>query len=281
MNDATISVYGGNGFIGSKYLELFGGIKIERNIREPHTNNILYFISTVDNYNIFNDTQKDINTNLNVLIETLDKCRQIFDNNFTFNFISSWFVYGKTNDFPANEESLCNPTGFYSITKRTAEQMLICYCKTFGINYRILRLGNTYGNEDNKISQKKNALQFLIKQVVNNEPINLYNKGQNIRDFSHVDDICKGISLVIKNQKTINDIYNIASGIPTKIIDVINYVLGKTHSNSLVNYIDPPHFHKIVQIENMYLNIDKLKLLGYKQNINIYDGINMLIGNIK
>tara|TARA_A100001515_G_scaffold144733_1_gene149759 strand:- start:4506 stop:5345 length:840 start_codon:yes stop_codon:yes gene_type:complete len=276
-----ISVYGGNGFIGSKYIELFNGHKIERDIRYPQTNNILYFISTVDNYNIFNDTQKDIDTNLNVLIQTLDACKEKFDNEFTFNFISSWFVYGKTDDLPASENSTCNPTGFYSITKRAAEQMLICYCKTFGINYRILRLGNVYGTGDSKVSKKKNALQFLVNQVVSNEEINLYNKGQNIRDFSHVDDICKGIDLIIKNKQTINDIYNIASGIPTKIMDVINYVFDKTNSKSIINYIDPPEFHRIVQIEDMYLNIDKLKSLGYKQDISIYDGVDRLIGDIK
>ena len=276
-----ISVYGGNGFIGSKYIELFNGYKIERDIRYPQTNNILYFISTVDNYNIFNDTQRDIDTNLNVLMQTLDACKEKFGNEFTFNFISSWFVYGKTNDLPAKENSICNPTGFYSITKRAAEQMLICYCKTFGINYRILRLGNVYGTGDNKVSKKKNALQFLVSQVVNNEEINLYNKGQNIRDFSHVDDICKGIDLIIKNEQTINDIYNIASGIPTKIMNVINYVFDKTNSKSIINYIDPPEFHRIVQIEDMYLNIDKLKSLGYKQDISIYDGVDRLIGDIK
>jgi len=276
-----ISVYGGAGFIGSRYLELFDGNLIERNNRDPQTNNILYFISTVDNYNIFEDTHKDIDTNLNVLIETLDACKKKFNNNFTFNFISSWFVYGKTNDLPAREDSLCNPTGFYSITKRAAEQMLICYCKTFNINYRILRLGNVYGTGDNKASKKKNALQFLVSQVVNNKEINLYNKGQNIRDFSHVDDICQGIELIIKNEKTINDIYNISSGIPTKIMDVIDYVFQKTNSKSIINYIDPPEFHKIVQIEDMYLNIDKLKSLGYKQDINIYDGVDRLIGDIK
>ena len=278
MNE--ISIYGSTGFIGSEYHGLYGGHRIPRNKYLPKTDNLLYFISTVDNYNIFNNYTKDIDTNLTVLMEVLNMSRRMYPN-FTFNFISSWFVYGKTDDLPASEESVCNPTGFYSITKRAAEQMLICYCKTFGINYRILRLGNVYGTGDNKVSKKKNALQFLISQIKNNDPINLYNKGQNIRDFSHVRDICKGINLVINNPNTINGIYNIASGVPTKIMDVIDYVFEKTNSKSIINYIDPPEFHKIVQIEDMYLNIDKLKCLGYEQDISIYDGVDRLIGDIR
>ena len=38
------------------------------------------------------------------------------------------------------ENALCDPKGFYSITKRTAEQLLISYCETFNIKYRIVRI---------------------------------------------------------------------------------------------------------------------------------------------
>lgn len=273
----NISIYGSYGFIGSYYHSLYNGIRIPKYQLEPESNQVLYFISTVDNYNIFTDTTKDIETNLILLMKILDSCKNKYGDDFVFNFISSWFVYGKTNDLPAREDTICNPTGFYSITKRAAEQLLISYCETFNIKYRILRLGNVYGIGDNKVSKKKNALQFLINQIKNNQPVNLYNEGQNIRDFSHVIDICNGINLVINDLSTINNIYNIASGEPTKIIDIINYALKITNSKSKINSIEAPEFHKIVQIENMYLNIDKLKSLGYSKTINIYDGIYELI----
>jgi NAD dependent epimerase/dehydratase family enzyme len=48
------SIFGGTGFIGSKFCELYSDqiIKIDRNDYKPQSNNILYFISTVDNYNV-------------------------------------------------------------------------------------------------------------------------------------------------------------------------------------------------------------------------------------
>jgi nucleoside-diphosphate-sugar epimerase len=132
-NDA-ISVFGSTGFIGSRFVDLCPRqtIEIPRESREPQSNDILYFISTVHNYNIFDDPYLDIDTNLNLLIEVLEKCKGKED--ITFNFISSWFVYGKTNDLPAKESSCCNPKGFYSITKRAAEQLLVSYCETVNIN---------------------------------------------------------------------------------------------------------------------------------------------------
>ena len=138
----------------------------------PKSKDVLYFISTVDNYNIFSDPFLDVETNLNVLIKTLEACRE-YSNETTFNFISSWFVYGKTDSLPASEDSYCNPKGFYSITKRAAEQLIISYCETYNIKYRILRLCNVCGETDLKVSKKKNALQHLINEVINDRDVNL------------------------------------------------------------------------------------------------------------
>jgi hypothetical protein len=88
-----ISVYGGTGFIGGAFCDLYPDevIKIPRESRKPESKDILYLISTTSNYNILEDLHVDINTNLNVLMETLQYCK---DTDTTINFISTGFVYG-------------------------------------------------------------------------------------------------------------------------------------------------------------------------------------------
>ena len=277
-----LSVYGATGFIGSEYLSLFQeeSIIIPREQKAPETNNILYFISTIHNYNVFDDPHLDIETNLNLLISVLEECKKKYENNFVFNFVSSWFVYGKTEDLPANENSECNPKGFYSITKRAAEQLLISYCETFGIKYRIMRLCNVYGTADKKASKKRNALQFLTTEVVENRDINLYDAGENIRDFLHVEDVCKAMNLIV-NKSSLNEIVNIGSGVPSKFIEIMNYVKEKTNSTSNFNSVDPPEFHKVVQIQDMFLDVTKLNNLGFKPKYTIRAGIDLLIKNIQ
>jgi len=278
----VFSVYGSNGFIGSEYCNLFNNhIPILREQDEPETNDLLYFISTTHNYHVFDDMTLDVDTNLIKLLNVLKSCRAKYDKDFTFNFISSWFVYGKTDDLPAKEDSVCNPKGFYSITKRAAEQLIISYCETFDIKYRILRLCNVYSDYDKKSSKQRNALQYLITEVVKGNDINLYDQGQTIRDFLHVKDICRAIKLAIDSDNTINNVINIGSGVPTKFIDVMNYVKNKTNSPSKFNFIDPPDFHKVVQIKDMYLETSLLKSLGFIQSIDIYEGVDKLIENIQ
>ena len=176
--------------------------------------------------------------------------------------------------------SECNPKGFYSITKRAAEQLLISYCETFGIKYRIMRLCNVYGTADKKASKKRNALQFLTTEVVENRDINLYDAGENIRDFLHVEDVCKAMNLIV-NKSSLNEIVNIGSGVPSKFIEIMNYVKEKTNSTSNFNSVDPPEFHKVVQIQDMFLDVTKLNNLGFKPKYTIRAGIDLLIKNIQ
>ena len=228
---SDISIYGGTGFIGGNFCRMYADETslISREDRTPKSKQILYFISTIHNYNVFDKPFLDIDTNLRVLIETLEECK---DKDVVFNFVSSWFVYGQTQDLPVDERTHCNPKGFYSITKRAAEQMLISYCETFDIKYRIFRLCNVYGVTATKVSVKRNALQYLASEVVNGRDISLYNGGNDIRDFMHVDDVCRAIKMCVSNAK-INDIINIGSGVPTKFGEVMKYVRSKTGSKTL------------------------------------------------
>ena len=188
---------------------------------------------------------------------------------------SSWFVYGNT-PLPAKEDAYCDPKGFYSITKRAAEQILVSYCETFDINYRILRLSNILGPQDQKVSKKKNALQYIINQLKRNENISLYDGGNCFRDYLYVDDAVNAINLVV-NKGELNSIYNIGSGVPSYIGTTINYAKEQLKSTSKIDSIPPADFHNIVQTKNMVLDISKLERLGFKPEYDIYNIVDTLI----
>ena len=258
----NLSIYGSSGFVGSNYNSLYSGHHlIQREERTPKSDDLLYFISTVHNYHVYDDITLDVKTNLEVLCEVLGECRE--KKNTTINFVSSWFVYGITNNLPAKETDICNPTGFYSITKKCAEDLLISFCKTYGLNYRILRLCNVLGPGDRGVSKKKNALTWMINQIKDGKDISLYDNGTPIRDVMHVKDICRAINLVCEKGE-LNEIYNIGSGVPTKICDIMEMAKDQTGSSSQINYIDPPDFHKEVQNKDFWMNVDKLHSLGFK-----------------
>lgn len=276
-NKDKISVFGPSGFIGSRFCELYPDkvVKISRNDYVPKSNNILYFISTIDNYNVHTNLHIDIDTNLTVLMNVLDNIPKNSDT--TFNFISSWFVYGKNYEMPFREDhSKCNPTGFYSITKYCAEQLLISFCQTHNIKYRIFRLANVLGSGDNKISKKKNALQFMIKEIVSNRDIHLYYGGEVLRDYIDVDDVCHALNLCME-KANVNEIINVGSGKPYKFLDMINYAIEECNSSSKIIHIKPTTFHDIVQVRHSYLDTAKLISYGFKQSKDINQIIKELV----
>jgi len=269
-----ISVFGGTGFVGSEFCKQYSDdvIIIDRNSTEPQSNKVLYLISTVDNYNVLNDSFIDIDTNLTHLMKVLDNCK---NKDIEFTFISSWFVYGDT-DLPAKEESVCKPKGFYSITKYAAEQLLESYCKTFNIKYNIIRLGNVVGKTDDKVSKKKNALQYLLSELKNNNNINLYYDGEFFRDFIHVSDVASGIRFIMDNGVD-GETYNLGSGKPVLFKDVIDYAYNKIGSSSVIGTMDATDFHKIVQVKSMYLDTNKINKLGWFPSKNLTQTIDSLL----
>jgi nucleoside-diphosphate-sugar epimerase len=270
---SQLSVFGGTGFVGSHFVDHsnFDCTIIDRDARKPLTNESLFLISTTHNYHVFEDVHIDIDTNLSLLVDVLSN---LAPGKSVFNFISSWFVYGDA-ELPASEESPLSPKGFYSITKMAAEKLVESYCRTFKIDFRILRLSNIYGVGDKSAGKKKNALSFLINEIKENKEINLYHNGEFFRDYLHLDDAVRAIDLVLKDGN-VNEVYNIGGGEKILFKDVIDSVFQITNSTSKIKIVEPAEFHKIVQVKDFYMNCDKLKKLGFEQKVSIKEGIKSL-----
>jgi nucleoside-diphosphate-sugar epimerase len=283
---SKISVYGGFGFVLGEFCRqnLERTVRIPKTEIEPFTPIILYGISTVDNYNVFDNPLLDAETNIIKLLEVLDACHKKYGNKFEFNFVSSWFVYGSTpssDSVPLTEGAYCNPTGFYSITKRAAEQLLISYCETFKIKYRILRLANVLGHRDTKVSAKKNALQYLVDNLVHNEDIELYDNGQFYRDYIDVRDCARAIALVMEKGQ-FGEIYNISNGKSQLFHDLIMYAKECSQSKSNVwEKLQKPEFHAVVQSKDVFLSNEKLRTLGYEPKFTIEETLRDIIDNAK
>ena len=262
-----ISVFGHSGFIGTHFCNKYSDevIKIPREDRVPQSEDILYLISTNTNYNVYKDATLDVKTNLLVLLEVLQNFNPV---QHTFNFVSSWFTYGTTK-LPATETSPCNPKGFYSITKKAAEDLLISFCRTFGVKYRIFRLANVYGIGDN-YSKEKNAFQYLLDKLYNNEEVKLYYGGEFVRDFIHVDDACGAMRHFMYFGEP-NEIYNIGNGLPFNFGKLIKFCKEELNSSSKISTMEPTEFHNIVQVKDFWMNTDKLKSTGFVCRKDFHD----------
>ena len=267
------SVYGSWGFVGSELCKDGDFVHHEDNPRDFKDKfpadypDIVYCISTTHNYNVIdNNTYVDIQTNLTHFMTVLQANKIKYGNDFTITLISTWFVYGKV-ECPAKEDSICSPRGFYSITKKAQEDLLISYCETFGIKWKIVRLSNILGVDDKKVSTRKNALQYMVKTLCSGGEINLYDEDCQ-RDYIHVSDAAEAIKLVAQDGE-FGQIYNVGFGHPNSIHRLVDHAHKKSGYLGKINLVTVPEFHKTVQVRDMWLDTTKITELGWKPKMEI------------
>lgn len=274
----TLITLMGKGYIG---LEFYRQFYFETLINDrfdylPATNKALITISTTDNYNVYEHPHLDIDTNLSVFITILENMRKAHGSDSDITFLSSWFCYGAQETTPVKEAAYCNPKGFYSITKRCAEQLLESYCNTFGMKYRILRLCNVIGGNDKKAGKKKNALQYMINELCAGRDIDLYDTPI-YRDYLDVKDVIKAIRVAMSSPS--GEIINIGSGKGHLIQDLIKYAHAEIQGTGQISRIETPEFHKSVQTDKMILDNTKITKMGFVPKYSVYDTIDEIIAN--
>jgi len=190
-------------------------------------------------------------------------------------FTSSSEVYGDPQVSPQKEDYTGNvdTTGIrspYEEGKRFAESLILMYVRKYNVDAKIVRVFNTYGP---KMSKKDTRVipQFL-RQALANQPITIHGKGLQTRTHCYVDDLVKGLILVLrKGQK--GQVYNVGGEEQITVVNLAKIILKLTSSKSQLKFVErPPHDHQSRQPD-----LTKIKKLGWKQKISLEQGIRKTI----
>ncbi len=114
-------------------------------------------------------------------------------------------VYGDPQVNPQEESywghvNPIGPRGVYDEAKRFAEAMTMAYCRSHGLNTRIVRIFNTYGPRMRLRDGR--AIPNFITQPLRGEPITLYGDGSQTRSFTYVDDLVRGILALLDSDES-------------------------------------------------------------------------------
>ncbi len=141
-------------------------------------------------------------------------------------FSSSACVYGVPTNIPITENDPLGPQdNTYGLSKVTMEQLCLLYNRLFGFDVVILRYFNPYGPGELH-TPETHAIPNFIKAVLKNQPIPLYWKGEQIRDFIYIEDLAKAHILPLNLQGL--HIFNVGTQTGTKVIDVVNLIFKIT-----------------------------------------------------
>ena len=177
-------------------------------------------------------------------------------------FASTSSVYGLNTEMPLSEDQKTDrPMALYAATKKANELMAHSYAHLYKIPCTGLRFFTVYG----PWGRPDMALFLFAEAILNNEPINVFNHGEMIRDFTYVDDIVESIYRLIpkpapENQDKVPfQVFNIGNSSPVQLmayIEALEKALGKTAKKNFMDIQagDVPATHADVYKLEEYVN---------------------------
>ena len=162
-----------------------------------------------------------IESNVVGTLNLLEACRALWTKNEgLFHHVSTDEVYGSLGDTGYfTETTPYDPSSPYSASKASSDHLVRAYGHTYGMRIRVTNCSNNYGPR--QFPEK--LIPLMILRCLSGEPLPIYGKGANIRDWLFVDDHCDAIWSVIERGKD-GETYNIGGGAEMKNIDVVERV---------------------------------------------------------
>ncbi len=214
-------------------------------------------------------------------VKLLEVARTSWSNksNHVFHHISTDEVYGSLGESGFfNESSPYDPRSPYSASKASSDHFVRAYYHTFGLPIKISNCSNNYGSH--QFPEK--LIPLMIHNIIENKPLPVYGKGDNIRDWLWVEDHAKAIDTIFHNGE-IGHSYNIGGLNEWTNLELVNFLckcmdekLGREIGTSanLITHIEDRAGH-----DKRYA-IDASKLcsaLGWQPTVSFEQGLDLTI----
>ena len=191
----------------------------------------------------------------------------------TYNLLDAVRLYSPhAHVIIASSSSVYDPRSLYAITKQTSESIAEFYSKTHGLKITCIRPFTVYGPYGRPDMFIHKCITAILKQV----SLELYNYGNNYRDFTYIDDFIRCVNSIIdrppEQRFTTFDIGTSNHVQIEELVDIIADTLNTKYS-----YIEhcPPHPY---DVEKTCANMEPFKnVYGYKPSTKIEEGIEMYI----
>jgi dTDP-glucose 4,6-dehydratase len=191
-----------------------------------------------------------------------------------FYHISTDEVYGSIATGYFTEETSLDPRSPYSASKASSDHFVLAFNNSYQLPAMISRCSNNYG----PYHFPEKLIPLMINNIINNKPLPVYGKGENVRDWLYVGDHARAIDAIFHTGKP-GEIYNIGGNNEWKNIDIVKLLcrlmdkkLGREEgsSSSLITFVKDRPGH------DLRYAIDPSKVIsetGWRPEVSFEDGI--------
>jgi len=184
-------------------------------------------------------------------------------------------VYGDPLVHPQREDYWGNvnpvgPRGVYDEAKRFAEAMTMAYHRVHGVDTRIVRIFNSYGERMRLMDGR--AIPTFIRQALKSEPLTVYGDGSQTRSFTYISDLVDGIWKLM--QSPVNDPVNIGNPREMTLLELAKHILRVSGSRSEITFGPLPTDDPKVRQPDIGR---ARQLLGWEPTVDVEEGLRRTI----
>jgi dTDP-glucose 4,6-dehydratase len=183
-----------------------------------------------------------------------------------FVHVSTDEVYGSISEGSWDENRPLEPNSPYAASKAGSDLLARSYHRTHGLNLSITRCSNNYG----PFHFPEKVIPLFVTNLIDDKHVPLYGEGNNIRDWLHVDDHCRGIAMVLVTGRA-GEVYNIGGGTELTNKELTQLLLDATGKDwSYVDRVADRLGH------DLRYSVDITKIsneLGYKPKVDFATGL--------
>ncbi len=279
--DSLIPEYGGNNFNIAGLED-----KVQVNISDVRDTHSMEHLIRNKDY-LFNlagqtshmdsmqDPYTDLDINCRAQLSIMEVCRK-FNPEIKVVFAGTRQIYGKPDYLPVDELHPIRPTDVNGINKLAGEWYHILYNNVYGIRTCVLRLTNTFGPRMRVKDARQTFLGIWISLLLQNKPIDVWG-GQQLRDFSYVDDCVDAFLLAASDDIANGNVYNIGGPSIISLQELADMLIRINKSGSYVLHSFPEE-RKRIDIGDFYADDTLFRsLFSWSPQVSLQEGLERTI----
>jgi UDP-glucose 4-epimerase len=218
------------------------------------------------------DPYADLDINCRAQLSILEACRKR-NPGLKLVYASTRQIYGKPDYLPVDERHPLHPVDVNGINKMAGEWYHILYNNVYGIRACALRLTNTYGPGMRVKDTRQTFLGIWIKQLIDDEPIQIWGDGMQIRDFNYVDDTVEALLLCAATSAADGQIFNLGSDETINFRDLAALIVEIAGAGKYELKPFPPE-RKAIDIGDYYADYRLIQgRLGWHPKVALHEGL--------
>lgn len=276
--DSLIPEYGGNLF---NIAGIEGQLQVNiADVRDEYSMNYLVqgqdylfnLAGQTSHLDSMRDPYTDLEINCRAQLSILEACRKR-NLGIKVVFASTRQMYGVPDYLPVDERHLLHPVDVNGINKMAGEWYHIVYNNVHGVRACALRLTNTYGPGMRVKDARQTFLGIWIKRLIEEQPIEVFGDGRQVRDFNYVDDVVHALLLAASSDDANGRVFNLGADDPINLQDLAA-LLVEVNGGGKYELVPFPPERKSIDIGDYYSDYRLFRSkLGWMPKVALRDGL--------